>query len=50
MNAKTKRMRTEGSNPAQYTNYTNSYIAINNIQSPFGGIRNKHRLNYLLQS
>jgi len=36
--------------PAQSTNYTGSYIAINNIQSPFGGIQNKCQLSYLLQS
>jgi hypothetical protein len=33
-----KGIRTEGANPAQSTNYTGSYIATNNIQSPFGGI------------
>jgi hypothetical protein len=34
-----KGIRTEGSNPAQSTNYTGSYIAINNVQSSFGGIQ-----------
>jgi hypothetical protein len=35
MSPKTKSIQTQGSMDAQSTNYTGSYIAINNIQSPF---------------
>jgi hypothetical protein len=33
----------------QSTNYTGSYIGINNIQSPLGEIQNKCQLDYLHQ-
>ena len=44
-----KRIRTEGSNPSEPANYTGSYIAINNIQTPFGEMQNKCQLDYLQQ-